>query len=218
MSKQTKLKASASNKAVAGIDADMASLRLELNSVKLGAAVERILSHVLRNADTRKLGAMDSFLAGYNSSAKWVTSAKAVSALLQSDTMDWREATRVLRKPTTEMATVQAFVTKLLREPEKAETLLNSKEAVEAIMPRPKSDEALAKASTLDALIALVPKPDLVALAACDDNTVINAFAVYRKEVGYLRKLHEEGIPLSDIKTVVESRLTQPVEGVPAVH
>ena len=205
MSKQTKLKASASNKAVAGIDADMASLRLELNSVKLGAAVERILSHVLRNADTRKLPAMDSFLKGYNSSAKWVTSSKAVSALLQSDTMDWREATRVLRKPVTEMATVQAFVTALLREPEKAETLLNSKEAVEAIMPMPKSDEALEEASTLDALITLIPKPDLVALADCDDTEVIAAFAAYRATVADIRSRHSYGETLATLKAHVST-------------
>ena len=205
MSKQTKLKASASNKAVAGIDADMASLRLELNSVKLSAAVERILSHVLRNADTRKLPAMDSFLKGYNSSAKWVTSAKAVSALLQSDTMDWREATRVLRKPVTEMATVQAFVTALLREPEKAETLLNSKEAVEAIMPMPKSDEALEEASTLDALITLIPKPDLVALADCDDTEVIAAFAAYRATVADIRSRHSCGETLATLKAHVST-------------
>ena len=205
MSKQTKLKASASNKAVAGIDADMASLRLELNSVKLSAAVERILSHVLRNADTRKLPAMDSFLKGYNSSAKWVATAKAVSALLQSDTMDWREATRVLRKPVTEMATVQAFVTALLREPEKAETLLNSKEAVEAIMPMPKSDEALEEASTLDALITLIPKPDLVALADCDDTEVIAAFAAYRATVADIRSRHSCGETLATLKAHVST-------------
>ena len=204
-SKQKTLKASATNKAVAAIDADIASLRLDVNNVKLGDAVQRILAHVLRHADTRKLLSMDVFLESYTGTAKWVSAAKHISAVLKGDS-EWRENTRALRKPTTDLSIVQAFVSRLMREPNDAIVLLNSPSRIEEMMPVPKAVESLKKVATLEKLVELIPKPDLSAFD--DDAALLNAFANYRSTVSELRKMHADGTDMPTLKNHVESLIT----------